>query len=129
METTMSAKWVNPVAALAIGLLFLMAVATAGQPILGLGLFAVMAAYGAVLYFFAGRNETVGMLSGRPTDERLAGVGVTATAAAGVVAVLGSLLGFTWKVSRGQDASDFALVAAAAGITYLIALVWLQRRG
>jgi len=92
-------------------------------------MFAVMAIYSLILVAFGGRSETVGVLRGQPVDERLAGFSVAATAAAGVAAILVALGGFLWQIAHGESGADFALVAVAAGLGYLVALVWLRKRG
>jgi hypothetical protein len=129
METTMGANWGMPAFALLIGVLFFGASAMGGQPLVGAGMFAVMAIYSVVLVALGGRSETVGVLRGQPVDERLAGFNLVATAAAGSIAVIVALAGFLWHIARGQSGTDFALVAVAAGISYLVALVWLRWRG
>ncbi len=68
------------------------------------------------------------MLRGQPADERLSQFDVLATAVAGFVAVVVAIGGFLWQIAHGQDGSDFALVAAAAGIAYLASLLWLRWR-
>jgi hypothetical protein len=129
METTMGARRGMPTFGLLLGVLLFAASAIGGQSILGLGMFAVMAIYSAVVIVFGGRNETIGVLGGRPADERLAGFDLAATAVAGTVATLVALGGFLWQISHGANGSDFALVAAAAGIGYLGALLWFRWRG
>ncbi len=129
METTMGARWGMPAFGLLMGVLLFTASAIRGQPILGLGMFAVMAIYSAVVVVFGGRSETVGVLGGRPADERLAGFDLAATAVAGTVAILVALGGFLWQIAHGESGNDFALVAAAAGIGYLGALLWFRWRG
>jgi hypothetical protein len=129
METTMGARWGMPAFGLLMGAVMLAASAVGGQPGIGLGMFAVMAIYSAVLMIFGGRSETVGVLRGQPADERLASFDLAATAVAGTVAILVALGGFLWQIAHGQSGSDFALVAAAAGIGYLVALLWLRWRG
>ena len=129
METTMSARWTMPVVGLLLGLLLFVAATAGGQPGLGLGMFAVMAIYAGMLFALGGRRETVGILSGRPTDERLASFDILATAVAGTVAVLVAIGGFLWAIANGQSGYDFALVAAAAGLAYIGALLWFRWRG
>ena len=127
--TTMGARWGMPAFGLVMGAVLFAASALGGQPGLGLGMFAVMAIYSGVLVAFGGRSETVGVLRGQPADERLAGFSVAATAVAGLAAILVALAGFLWQIAHGQSGSDFALVAAVAGIAYLGALVWFRWRG
>ncbi len=129
MESTMSARWAMPALGLLMGFLFLAAAAVGGQPQLGLGMFGVMAVYSLALVLFGERSETIAALGGRPVDERLASFNIRATAVAGSVAVIVALGGFLWKIARGEPASDFAMVAVAAGVAYLGALVWLRLRG
>jgi len=129
METTMSARWGMPAFGLLLGALLFTAAAIGGQPMLGLGMFAVMATYSAIVLAFSGRSETIGVLAGRPADERLAGFDLAATAVAGTVATLVALGGFLWQIAHGQSGNEFALVAASAGIGYLGALLWFRWRG
>lgn len=125
----MSARWAVPAFALLLGVFFFAASAVGGQPLVGVGMFAVMAVYSLVLVAFGGRSETVGVLRGQPVDERLAGFSVVATAAAGIAAILVALGGFLWQIAHGESGTEFVLVAAAAGLGYLVALVWLRMRG
>ncbi len=104
------------------------AFALGGQPQVGLGAFGVTAAYAVLLVLFGGRSETMGVLRGTPTDERLASFNLAATAAAGTVAIIVALAGFLWQVAPGESATQFVLVAAAAGVSYLAALLWFRWR-
>lgn len=128
METTMGARWGMPAFGLLMGAVLFAASAVGGQPLVGLGMFAVMAIYSAVLLLLGGRSETVAVLRGQPADERLASFDVAATAVAGFVAILVALGGFLWQIAHGQSGSDFALVAASAGIGYIGALLWFRWR-
>ena len=129
METTMSSRGTTPAIALAMGLLFLVAATLGGQPGTGLVMLGVMVLYSVLLLALGGRSETVGVLTGRPADERLAAFSLRATAVAGVMAILVALAGFLWSIARGESGDAFAVVAASAGIGYLAALLWLRSRG
>jgi hypothetical protein len=129
MGTTMGARWAMPAFGLLLGAALFVASAIGGQPVLGLGMFAVMATYSAVLVVFGGRSETIGVLGGRPADERLASFNILATAVAGTVAIIVAIVGFLWAIAHGQSGNDFAVVAAAAGIAYIVALAWFRWRG
>ena len=129
MQTTMSARWVTPAVGVLLGLLVLAASTIGGQPGLGVAMFAVMAIYSAILVVFGGRSETIGVLGGRAADERLASFNIAATAVAGIAAILVAIGGFLWAIARGQSGADFAIVAAVAGIAYLVALLWFRWRG
>jgi hypothetical protein len=129
METTMGAKWAVPAIGIASGLLLFAASAIGGQPVLGLGMLAIMVIYSILVVGLSGRSETAGILAGRPADERLASFNVVATAVAGTVAIVVAIAGFLVSIARGESGMDFALVAAAAGIAYLVAIGWLRWRG
>jgi len=68
------------------------------------------------------------VLRGQPADERLASFNLAATAVAGVVAIVAAIAGFLWEIAHGRSGFEFALVAAA-GVGYLVALLWFRRRG
>jgi hypothetical protein len=129
MEIKMNARWGTPAFAILLGVLFFVASALGGQPASGLAMFAVMVVWSGFLVIFGGRNETVGALAGRPADERLAFFNTIATAVAGTVALLVAIAGFLWETAHGQSGNEFAIVAAAGGLGYLGALLWLRWRG
>ena len=129
METTMSARWGMPAFGVLMGVAMLAASAIGGQPALGLGMLAVMTLYSAFLVVVGDRSETAALLRGQPADERLSRFDVLATAVAGFVAIVVAIGGFLWEIAHGRSGSDFALVAAAAGIAYLAALLWFRWRG
>ncbi len=129
METTMSRRWMTPALCLLVGMVFLGGSAIGGDPGGGVGMLVVMVVYALVLVLLGERSETVGILTGRPADERLATFSMHATAVAGIGAILVALGGFVWSVAHGQSGNDFAIVAASAGICYLGALLWFRLRG
>jgi hypothetical protein len=129
METTMRSRWAMPAFGLLLGVLFFAASAIGGDSRAGLVMFAVMAVYSAVIAVFGGRIETLGILGGRPVDERLATFDIQATAVAGTVALVIAIVGFLWSIAIGRSGQDFALVTAAGGIAYIAALLWFRRRG
>jgi hypothetical protein len=112
-----------------LGIALFAASAIGGDPGTGLVMLAVMAIYAGVVVVFGGRSETIGILGGRPADERLASFDVAATAIAGIAAILTAIGGFLWAIAHGQSGSDFAVVAAVAGIAYLVGIAWLRWRG
>ncbi len=77
-------------------------------------MFAVMVVYSGVLLAFGGRNETVGVLGGRPADERLASFNILATAFAGIAAIVVAIGGFLWAIAT-PPVSEHALLRDAAG--------------
>lgn len=124
----MGARWMVPGVTLVLGAATWAAFAVGGQPMVGLGAFGVMAGYAVLLVLFGGRSETMGVLRGTPSDERLASFNLAATAAAGTVAIVVALAGFLWQVAHGESATEFVLVGAAAGISYVAALLWFRWR-
>jgi len=128
METTMNGRWTVPAVGLGLGVALFAASAIGGDPGTGLVMLVVMAVYVGVLLVFRSRSETIGVLGGRPADERLASFDLVATAIAGVAAVLTAIAGFLWAIAHGQSGGDFAVVAAVAGIAYVGGLVWLRWR-
>lgn len=129
MKSTMRARWGLPALGLLLGAAMFAASAAGGQAGLGIGMFAVMASYSGVLILFGGGSDTVGVLRGQSADERLASFDLAATAVAGVVATVAAIAGFLWEIAHGQSGFEFALVAAAAGVGYLVALLWFRRQG
>jgi hypothetical protein len=129
MQTTMSGRWTTPAISLLLGLVFLAAATLGGDPRAGLLMLAVMVIYTVVLVTLSRRSETVGILMGRPVDERLAAFSLHATAVAGIVAILVALGGFVWSIAQGGSGNDFAMVAASGGLAYLGALLWFRLRG
>ena len=128
METTMSARWRMPAVGLLIGGLLFGGIGhgrPAGpraRPVRGHG------TYSGVLGSFGGWSEMIGVLGGRPADERLVSFDILATAVAGTVATIVAIVGFLWAIAHGQSGNDFAVVVAAAGIAYLIAILWFRWR-
>ena len=125
----MTGKWAVTVTGLAIGGAMFAASAAGGDAGLGLVMLAIMVGYVALVLVFGGRSETVAILRGEPADERLAAFNLTATAMAGLAAMLAALAGFLWEIAHGRDGMSFAIVDAAAGIAYLASLAWLRLRG
>jgi hypothetical protein len=112
---------------LAIGALMCAAFWAGGQPVAGAVALFVNVAWAIGTFVFAGRSETVGVLAGRPVDERWAFVSVEAAAAAGAVALLTAIIGFVWEVSQRQSGYEFLAVATVGGLAYIAAVIWYRR--
>lgn len=123
----MGARWRMPVFGLGLGVAICVLAAIAGQAILGLGLFAIMAIYSAIVLAFGERTATVPGPD-EVGDERLPLLTLLAIATAGFVAILVAFLAFLWLTAQGQSASPFAMLALAAGVGYLIVLLWFRWR-
>jgi hypothetical protein len=118
---------VVPALGLAGGVVALIASWLGGQPILGVVLFAIMAAYVAVL-MVGGRSELVRMLRGQHADERYESFDLRATAFAGVVMLVALFGCFLYELVRGEDGQPYSALAALGGFSYLTALLWLRVR-
>jgi len=126
-EITMGARWGLPVFGLVLGAAICALAAIAGQVALGLGLFAIMAIYSAIVLAFGERNATVAVPE-QVAEERVPLFTLLAVATAGFIAIVVAFLGFLWQTAQGQSGSQFAMLAVAAGVGYLIVLLWFRRR-
>jgi hypothetical protein len=123
----MGARWRMPVFGLVLGVAICVLAAIAGQAVLGLGLFAIMAIYSAIVLAFGERKATAAGPD-EIADERLPLLTLLVIATAGFVAILVAFFAFLWLTAQGQSASPFAMLALAAGFGYLIVLLWFRWR-
>ena len=123
----MGARWGLPLFGLLLGAAICVGAALLGDPILGLALFAIMAIYAAVLLRFGEREETVAVPD-EASRGRLPMFTLLATATVGFIAILVAFFGFLLQTAQGEAGRQFALVALAAGIGYLIVIVWFRLR-
>jgi len=117
-----------PVFALALGVLTAGALELGGQrssAIFSLILFAVIAA----VFAFGGRSETVRQMRGDGRDERWARIDLAATAIAGTVIIVVVIAACFYEWANGRDGSPYTQLGAVGGVSYLIALAVLARRG
>ncbi|WP_431899942.1 hypothetical protein [Nonomuraea sp. bgisy101] len=122
-------RWFFPVICLLLGLLMGVPVMARGDVVVGLALVGVMVGYATFLLLTRKRSETTAMLSGELGDERRR---LNELRARGAMAhVLSTVLigGFFVQLWRGEDATPFALLAAVAGVSHVVALVYFSRRG
>ena len=101
---------------LALGAVMWTASWIGGHPMLGLAMFGIMAAFGAVF------------VVGRHTDERWRSIDLRATAFMGIVLGLAVIVAFLWAIAHGRDGQPYAPLGAIAGISYLIAIIYLRWR-
>jgi len=107
------------------------AVALLGHVGVGLALLmaGVMAAYGVVL-LVARRWDFIGVLAAPGQDERAWTAHMRAAAAAGQVMAAVIVINFLWDVLHGNvDHSQWSWLGAVFGLTYLLALLVVVRRG
>jgi len=121
-------RWFMPVFSLLLGVLTAGALELGGQrssAIFSLILFAVVAA----VFAFGGRSETVRQLRGDGRDERWARIDLAATAIAGTVIIVVIIAACFYEWANGRDGSPYTQLGALAGVSYLVALAVLARRG
>jgi hypothetical protein len=89
----------------------------------------IMLAYGAVLVAFSRRSEVAALLRDSGHDERQAQINLRASAlTAYSVILLAVAMGFV-ELARGRDPGPWGVICAVAGLTYLVSIVVLSRRG
>jgi hypothetical protein len=119
--------WATPALSLGMGVVLLGAAWAGGQPGLGVTMLAVMAGFAVLLVVVSRRSETVqGLLDRR--DERLAGIDLAATAAAGSAVIAADLVAFAVDLARGGDGMPYAWLGAVGGLAYAVAVVALRLR-
>ena len=94
-------KWVLPLFSLAIGFVFLGIQWSNDDLGSGLGSFAIMAGFGALI-LLGGRSETIRGLRGDGRDERFRQIDVNATAFAGFVVIIAVIIAFLVELARNN---------------------------
>ena len=123
-------RWSFVLFGVGLGLVFAVADLAQGvPPIHALIAFAVVAGYGLALTLLRSRSETASALAGRPVDERWQDASLRAVAASGMVGAIVALGGFVIAEATGHDGMEFAIVAGAVGLAYIISVVWFRVRG
>jgi hypothetical protein len=114
--------WVTPAFGVLMGVVYFIAAAISGHPLLGLALFGLMAVFSAAVVLVSRRSETVrGLLDRR--DERMVGIDLKATAAAGLAVILGVIGGAVVELARGHSGTPYTWLAALAAVAYVGAVV------
>lgn len=124
---TKSARWGVPLFCLLLGVAYLVVFWISGNPVAGVGPFAIMVAYGALL-FFGGRSDILRVLRGQPPDERYASLHVRATAFAGLVTISAVLGLFFYEISQGRTDNPYGVIGAIAAFAYIASLLILRWR-
>jgi hypothetical protein len=120
--------WALPLFSLALGGVMWAASWVGGHPMAGLASFGIMACFGAV-FVVGRRSESLRMMAaGRRADERWRSIDQRATAIAGLVVIAAVIVAFVWEIAHGRSGQPYASLGAIAGLTYLVALVWLRWR-
>ncbi len=121
-------RWWPPVSALGVGGVVFAAFVLgdkAGDGAMAAAVFVVLAAALA----FGTRSDTLQGLSGPGRDERWAMIDLRASAFAGLATILVVLVSWLWEIAHGRDGDPYGQIATVAGITYLVAVALLKRRG
>jgi hypothetical protein len=119
--------WATPALGVVAGLVYLVAAWISGRPGLGAVMLGIMVAFSVVVVLASRRSETVrGLLDRR--DERIVGIDLRATAAAGLAVIVAVLVGAVVELARGHSGAPYTWLAAVAGLTYLGAVVVLRAR-
>jgi hypothetical protein len=100
-----------------------------GSPVRALTDVAILAGYTVALTVLRSRSETASVLAGFPVDERWQAINLHSLATAGMIGALVALGGFAVAEATGHDGSEFAIVAAAVGLGYIVSVVWFRLRG
>ncbi|ACZ85525.1 hypothetical protein [Streptosporangium roseum] len=122
-------RWFFAAFCLLLGLLLGVPFMVRGEVVIGLVFVGIMAGYAAVLLLTRRHSETTAMLSGELGDERRRLNELRARGAMANVLMTILVGGFLVQVWRGEDHTLFAGLAAAAGVSYGIALFYFSRRG
>ncbi len=127
MQTTSNRKWAVPLLCLVLGVAYLATFWIDGNPVWGVGPFAIMVGYGMVL-LLGGRSEVIRTLRGQPSDEMWGSFSMRASLFSFYVLVL-VLIGMAfYEIARGQDAQPYGLLCLVGGASYIGALIWHRFR-
>lgn len=127
MHKTQKKTWWLPAVAVVIGVAYLVAGIIGDELVFGIGGFVAMLVIVGVVMMMRGNSETVQGLVER-NDERINDIDLRATAAAGSVVLVATLVAFVVDIARGEDGSPYFWLAALGGAAYVISLVVLRVR-
>lgn len=119
-------RWWMPGESVVAGGLALAALWAGGRPVAGFVSLGAMVVFAAILFFAKG--DLIRGLGGPGRDERWAKIDVYATAIAGMVTMLVLLGAWLVEIGRGHDGNPYGLIAAAGGVSYIVAVAVLRRR-
>ena len=131
MQTTTktSRKYLaTPIFAAAMGVVYLVALSIAGDPVYGVLALAVMVAFSGALLLARRRSETVkGLLDHR--DERISSIDLRATAFTALAMIAVVLVAFVVQIARGQSGWPYSMIGFVGGVSYVAAVIYLRIRG
>ena len=131
MQTTTrtSRKYLaTPILGVLIGVVYLVALSVAGNPVDGVIAFGVMVTFSAALLLARRRSETVrGLLDHR--DERISAIDLRATAITALALIAVILVAFVVQIARGQSGWPYSMLGFVGGVSYVAAVICLRIRG
>jgi peptidoglycan biosynthesis protein MviN/MurJ (putative lipid II flippase) len=127
-RTKTSRKYLaTPILATAMGVVYLVALSIAGDPVYGVLALAVMVAFSGALLLARRRSETVkGLLDHR--DERISSIDLRATAFTALAMIAVVLVAFVVQIARGQSGWPYSMIGFVGGVSYVGAVIYLRIR-
>jgi hypothetical protein len=124
----LAGTWGLPVSSAFLGVVMWAASWIGGHPVLGLAMFGIMVAFGAIIVV-GRRSETIRqMAAGRHADERWRSIDLRATAFGGSAVTVAVIVAFIWEIAHGRSGFPYAPLGAIGGLAYPAAVVWLRWR-
>jgi len=118
----------TPIFGVLMGLVYLVALSVAGQPVYGVLALAVMVVFSGALLLARRRSETVkGLLDHK--DERISAIDLRATAITALALIAVILIAFVVQIARGQSGWPYSMLGFVGGVTYIVAVIVLRVRG
>ena len=131
MQTTAktSRKYLaTPIFGVLMGVVYLVALSIAGEPVFGVLALAVMVVFSGALLLARRRSETVkGLLDHK--DERISAIDLRATAVTALAMIAVVLIAFVVQIARGRSGWPYDMIGAVGGLSYVAAVIWLRIRG
>ena len=117
----------TPIFGVLMGLVYLVALSVAGQPVWGVLALAIMVVFSGALLLARRRSETVkGLLDHR--DERISAIDLRATAITALALIAVILIAFVVQIARGQSGWPYSMLGFVGGVTYIVAVIVLRVR-
>jgi hypothetical protein len=118
----------TPIFGVLMGVVYLVALSIAGEPVFGVLALAVMVVFSGALLFARRRSETVkGLLD--HGDERISAIDLRATAITALALIAIILIAFVVQIARGQSGWPYSMLGFVGGVTYIVAVIVLRIRG
>lgn len=108
---------------LVFGSIILIVASIAGDPMLGLAMFGIMAAYVAILWL-GGRFDLVQVLRGEPADERYKEMEHRSIIFAANMVALVCIGLFAYEIATNGDPGPYALVGFVFAVSMVGSLAW-----